>query len=51
MAELFKYTTEVFMIFFDLIKKHLDEIIYGGILGGILTTFIIYFFKKIKYGT
>ena len=38
------------MIFFDLIKKHLDEIIYGGILGGILTTFIIYFFKKIKYG-
>ncbi|NLX28275.1 MAG: ATP-binding protein, partial [Bacteroidales bacterium] len=50
MAELFKYTTEVFMIFFDLIKKHLDEIIYGGILGGILTTFIIYFFKKIKYG-
>ena len=54
MTELFKniveYIIEIFSCFLDLIKAHLDEIIFGGILGGILTTVITYFFTKIKNG-
>jgi ABC-type cobalamin/Fe3+-siderophores transport system ATPase subunit len=48
MEELFKYIIEILTKFLNLFKAHLDEIIYGGILGGILTAFIIYSFTKIK---